>query len=37
MIAMAFIAPVFFFIFYEEKSMDEFSYISFLNSISTTS
>jgi len=27
MLAMAFIAPVFFFIFYEEKSMDEFSYI----------
>jgi len=27
MIAMAFIAPVFFFIFYEEKSMDEFQYI----------
>jgi len=27
MIAMAFIAPVFFFIFYEEKSMDEFQYL----------
>ncbi|ACP50082.1 hypothetical protein YN1551_3208 (plasmid) [Sulfolobus islandicus Y.N.15.51] len=27
MIAMAFIAPVFFFVFYEEKSMDEFQYI----------
>ncbi|ADB88722.1 hypothetical protein [Saccharolobus islandicus] len=27
MIAMAFIAPVFFFIFYEEKSMDEFQYV----------
>ena len=27
MLAMAFIAPVFFFIFYEEKSMDEFQYI----------
>ena len=27
MIAMAFIAPVFFIIFYEEKSMDEFQYI----------
>ncbi|MDT7902396.1 MAG: hypothetical protein RRE78_11110 [Acidianus sp.] len=27
MLSMAFIAPVFFFIFYEEKSMDEFQYI----------
>jgi len=27
MLAMAFIAPVFFFIFYEEKSMDEFQYV----------
>jgi len=27
MLAMTFIAPVFFFIFYEEKSMDEFQYI----------
>ncbi|BBG27299.1 hypothetical protein [Sulfuracidifex tepidarius] len=27
MLAMAFIAPVFFFVFYEEKSMDEFSYV----------
>jgi len=27
MLAMAFIAPVFFFIFYDEKSMDEFQYI----------
>jgi hypothetical protein len=27
MLAMAFIAPVFFIIFYEEKSMDEFQYI----------
>ena len=27
MLAMAFIAPVFFFVFYEEKSMDEFQYI----------
>ena len=26
-LSMAFIAPVFFFIFYEEKSMDEFQYI----------
>jgi len=27
MLAMAFIAPVFFFVFYEEKSMDEFQYV----------
>jgi hypothetical protein len=27
MLAMAFIAPVFFIVFYEEKSMDEFQYI----------
>jgi len=27
MLAMAFIAPILFFIFYEEKSMDEFQYI----------
>ena len=27
MLAIAFIAPVFFFVFYEEKSIDEFQYI----------
>jgi len=27
MLAMAFIAPILFFIFYEEKSMDEFQYV----------